>query len=121
MTFEIDFSTKKIADLERGIELKAIGGGSGGMMIFNLVKGSEKIQFTGRTHFRPNPDFDPADLATKNILIWDVSVAPYGLADMSIGETREAIRESLKVFRGSNGIPVNQKTEVSLPIWEDSI
>lgn len=88
------------------------------MVIFHLVKGSDKIVFYGHMKFKPNPDFDTNDLATKSIIIWKISVANCNLPGLSTEDTRQAICESLKVFKASNGVPDNAVTEVILPVFQ---
>lgn len=96
MNFQIDRMTKRIFDAEKEIELRTAGGGSSGMIIFHLIRGGGKLVFYGHMDFRPNPDFDPNDLATKNIIIWKISVANCSLPGLTIEDTRQAICESLR-------------------------
>ncbi|WP_155276417.1 hypothetical protein [Sphingobium yanoikuyae] len=118
MSFQIDRIARRVFDAEQELELRTVGGGSGGMIIFHLVRGSDKIVFYGHMDFKPNPDFDPNDLATKNIIVWKISVTNCNLPGLTIEDTRQAICESLTAFKASYGVPENSVTEVILPVFQ---
>ncbi|WP_125997016.1 hypothetical protein [Sphingobium yanoikuyae] len=118
MSFQIDRTARRVFDAEKGLELRTVSGGNSGMIVFHLVRGGDKIVFYGHMDFRPNPDFDPNDLATKNIIIWRITVGNCNLPGLTTEDTRQAICESLTVFKASYGVPANSVTEVILPLFQ---
>ncbi|WEK00991.1 MAG: hypothetical protein P0Y59_04650 [Candidatus Sphingomonas phytovorans] len=111
MTFIADNAALRTYDPDRGIELHLIGGGSSGISYFKLIQHNVEIQFSAHMEAQANGAFVHDKEEIPNIIVWVVH-KNRGILESGVTETDAIIREAMKAYKGSHGIPARQLVEV---------
>jgi hypothetical protein len=118
MTFISDSSSLRTWDPDRGIELKFDKAMSDGTMFMRLLNAGATLHFTMQTTHEP-----PVGGSEKPLIVRRVRYPQRPLADFSIEETANVIRESLASFKGVHGLHPDEHVRVDfvMPPTDDEI